>query len=80
MATVYRFMNVLEEIGALRWKNGYQFQYNQEGGGRLLKVTYEDGKVIFLDKDTVIRILEKDLNLKLENKGKIKDIIPVDEM
>lgn len=24
IATIYRMMNVLEEIGALKWRNGYQ--------------------------------------------------------
>lgn len=49
VATVYRMVNALEEIGAISRKNMYKVEYEEEGGN-------QDGCEIILDDDTTYHL------------------------
>lgn len=55
VATVYRMINVLEEIGAIDRKNMYRVEY-REG------CNHEDGCEIILEDDTVLRMPKEKLD------------------
>lgn len=54
-ATVYRMVNVLEEIGAISRKNMYKVAYSEQCG-------MEDACIVVLDDDTVYHLSAKDWN------------------
>lgn len=58
MATIYRMVNLLEEIGALKWRNEYQICDEQSAVGKCL-VEMEDSSCVELDQDTLKLVLEK---------------------
>lgn len=76
MATIYRMMNVLEEIGALEWKNGYRICYRGYQSFGEFIVEMEDSSLLKLSSKSLNQVLEKGMDAcgYLEGR-KIKQII-----
>lgn len=58
MATIYRMVNLLEEIGALKWRNEYQIFDDQKPVTQCL-VELSDASFVELDQDSFKQVLEK---------------------
>lgn len=70
VATIYRTINALEKIGALKRKNPYQLcGRGQEMDGKFL-VELEDASVVVLDMSSLISVMEKGLKQCGYSQGK----------
>lgn len=76
MATIYRMMNVLEEIGALEWKNGYRICYREFVPMDSFVIEMEDSSLLKLDSQSLSQVLEKGMTAcgYLKNR-KVKQIM-----
>lgn len=59
MATIYRMVNLLEEIGALRWRNEYQILDKECTPVKDCLIELEDSSCIELEGEALKKILEK---------------------
>lgn len=59
MATIYRMMNVLEEIGVLEWKNGYRICYREYAPLGEFLIEMEDSSMVKLNSKKLSQVLEK---------------------
>lgn len=59
MATIYRMMNLLEEIGAIKWRNQYILCDTQKEPLERCTVKLEDGSQIELNSIRLYEIMEK---------------------
>lgn len=62
MATVYRMMNTLEEIGALKWRNEYTICEQEDPAIHICKVEFEDVSSMELKGDILHHVIEKGLD------------------
>ena len=62
MATIYRIMNVLEEIGALEWKNGYRICYREYQPLGEFYIEMDDSSLLSLNSHTLTQVLEKGMD------------------
>ncbi|MBQ7796534.1 MAG: transcriptional repressor [Lachnospiraceae bacterium] len=69
MATVYRMMNTLEEIGALKWRNEYRI-CEQEGSPKHCLVEFQDSSSMELKQEILHEILERGLEARGYLKGR----------
>lgn len=69
MATVYRLVNVLEEIGALKRKNAYQID-KQHMKAQTFIVELDDHTYISLNETLLSQIVEKGMTLSGFGKGR----------
>lgn len=75
VATIYRTINALEKIGALKRKNPYQLcGREQEVDGKFL-VELEDESVVVLDRSSLINVMEKGLKQCGYSQGKRVKVI-----
>lgn len=76
IATVYRVLALLEEIGAIDRKNMYQIQSETLGGDSMMASTQEE-KIIFVDKNNQVELIQanwyNDIKEHLKNSGMIRD-------
>lgn len=76
IATIYRMMNVLEEIGALKWRNGYQICGRGKQVSERIQIKLEDSSQITLEKDELKEVLGKGLEAYGYLKGrKVEEIL-----
>ena len=80
MATIYRMINVLEEVGAIRRENMYRVCAPQEDTtADECVVRLADEQVVELDKAALQRIIERGMEscgyLNAKNNNKIKSIL-----
>lgn len=76
MATVYRMMNILEEIGALKWRNEYRICEQNDGAVNCCLVEFGDLSCMELKEETLRAILELGLNAGGYLKGrKVKRVL-----
>ena len=80
LATIYRMINVLEEVGAIRRENMYRIvtpQEDQEADKCVIHL--HDEQLIELDKEALQRVLEKGMEscgyLQAEKQTRIKNIL-----
>lgn len=76
MATVYRMMNVLEEIGALKWRNEYRIceKENAESGKWI--VEFSDDSCIEMKDELFRNTVEHGLDVRGHLKGRyVKRVI-----
>lgn len=59
MATIYRMLNSLEEIGAVKRKNMYYLNENTNELSSGCKVALDNGSVIELDDEAMRQVLQK---------------------
>ena len=77
MATVYRMMNTLEEMGALKWRSEYRL-CEQERGHKGYLVEFQDSTSMELKQEVVNEILERGLDARGYLKGrKVRRVINV---
>lgn len=70
IATIYRTINALENIGALKQKSPYQLCcYGQEVNGNFL-IELDDGAVIELDQNALQDVIEKGIKQSGYSRGK----------
>ncbi|MDO4305624.1 MAG: transcriptional repressor [Eubacteriales bacterium] len=62
MATIYRIMNILEEIGALEWKNGYRICYREYMPLGEFMIEMDDSSLVKLDSKSLNQVLEKGMS------------------
>lgn len=75
MATVYRMMNILEEIGALKWRNEYKICDQGNSPSKKCFVEFGDASSMELKEDSLHGIIEKGLDSAGHLKGrKVKRI------
>ena len=68
MATVYRMMNTLEEMGALKWRNEYRIcEQNGAKSGYVLE--FQDSTILEIKPELLHGMLEKEL----ETRGYLKE-------
>lgn len=70
MATVYRMMNILEEIGALKWRNDYRICEKEERPSGKWIVELSDDTRLEMKDETFCNMLEKGLELRGHLKGR----------
>lgn len=68
MATVYRMMNTLEEIGALKWRNEYRICEQEEK--MEYQIRFQDSSTIEVKREVVYEILERGLDARGCLKGR----------
>lgn len=68
MATVYRMMNTLEEIGALKWRNEYRICEQEEK--KEYQIRFQDSSTIEVKREVVYEILERGLDARGCLKGR----------
>lgn len=61
MATIYRMMNLLEEIGAVKWRNQYVLCETKEETLENCTVRLEDGSKVELSSRQLYEIMERGL-------------------
>lgn len=69
MATVYRMMNTLEEIGALKWRNEYRICEPEEEK-REYRIRFQDSSTIEVKREVLYEILERGLDARGCLKGR----------
>lgn len=69
MATVYRMMNTLEEIGALKWRNEYRI-CEQEEEKKNYRIELQDSSSLEVKREMVHEILERGLEARGCLKGR----------
>lgn len=80
MATVYRMMNTLEEIGALKWRNEYKICDQRKADAKRCHVEFEDSSSMELKEEVLRAILERGLDVSGHLKGrKVKRVIMKEE-
>lgn len=62
MATVYRMMNVLEEIGALKWRNEYRIRELAQEKSKNWKIEFSDDTTLEIDDEMFRNFLENGLD------------------
>ena len=62
MATIYRMINLLEEIGALKRKRAYRI-YNEETQVHMCSIQLDDHTLIRLDGDKLKDIIQKGMEI-----------------
>ena len=78
IATVYRFLNTLEEIGAVERKNQYYVANSEEGTADHCVVEFCSGKKKTLSKEVFYRAVEEGMrHLGIEEKDEINQIISI---
>lgn len=70
IATVYRMMNILEEIGALKWRNDYRICEKEEKSSGKWIVEFSDDTRLELKDKEFCNILEKGLEACGHLKGR----------
>lgn len=76
MATVYRMINTLEEMGALKWRNEYTVYENRSPMFRSFQVEFADTTIIELKEESLYAVLEKGLDADGKLKGrKVKKVL-----
>lgn len=71
MATIYRMMNVLEEIGALKWRNGYRICLRNYQALDEFLVKMDDSSVVSLSSEALNEVLTKGLETCGYTQGKL---------
>ena len=80
MATVYRMMNILEEIGALRWRNEYRICEPEKQSVKKCMVEFGDDSCMELKEDSLRILLEKGLDSFWHLKGRrVRRVLLQDE-
>lgn len=76
IATVYRMLALLEEIGVINRKNMYQIQSETLGENSVMASAQEE-KVIFVNKNNQVELIQtnwyNDIKEHLKNEGMIRD-------
>ena len=76
IATVYRMLALLEEIGAINRKNMYQIQSETLGENNVMTSAQEE-KIIFVDKNNRVELIQaswyNEMKEHLKNRGMIQD-------
>lgn len=76
IATVYRMLALLEEIGAIDRKNMYQIQSETLGENNVMTSAQEE-KIIFVDKNNQVELIQaslyNEIKEHLKNRGMIQD-------
>lgn len=80
MATVYRMMNILEEIGALKWRNEYRICEQGTSLAKRCLIEFGDASVVELKEETLHAIMEMGLDVGGYLKGrKVKRVLLKEE-
>lgn len=74
MATIYRMVNILEEIGALQGKQSYRICCHGQPSSMICRVELDDRTCIILEDDRLSDVIEKGL----KTSGRIKNRKVVD--
>ena len=61
MATVYRMVNILEEIGALKCRNEYKIFDKKSDGSKKYVIRFSDDSSVELGADSLYKVLERGL-------------------
>lgn len=79
LATIYRMINVLEEVGAIRRENLYRVCTNEEIQADRCVVQLDDERLVELDREALQRIIESGMEscgyFKNRNHIKVKNIL-----
>lgn len=76
MATVYRMMNTLEEIGALKWRNEYRICEQDGTPVKSCLVEFHDSSSMELRPEMLSEILERGLEARGHLRGrKIRNVM-----
>ena len=80
MATVYRMVNLLEEIGALQWRNEYKIFEKTKEKTRKYLIKFADASSMELKADSFHKVLERGLEVSGHLEGrKVKHISMAEE-
>ena len=80
MATVYRMVNLLEEIGALQWRNEYKIFEKTKEKPRKYLIRFADASSMELKADSLHKVLERGLEVSGHLEGrKVKRILMAEE-
>lgn len=69
MATIYRMVNILEEIGALQGRQSFQICCHNYGASVACKVSLDDESCIILEEDKLSDVIEQGL----KTSGRLKN-------
>ncbi len=70
MATVYRMMNILEDIGALKWRNEYKLCEQAKVPNASFQVEFSDASKMELRDEALRTVVEKGLDAGGHLKGR----------
>lgn len=79
LATIYRMINVLEEVGAIRRENMYRVCTQEEKEAQQCLIKLDDERSVELDRAALQRVIENGMAscgyFKSGNAGKVKSIV-----
>lgn len=76
MATIYRMMNLLEELGALKWRNQYCICDAEQAHLEACTVEMEDTSKVELNEKTIRKVFEKGMEACGYTEGKkVKHVV-----
>lgn len=76
LATIYRMINLLEEIGVLQTRNEYQICAPEDTGISSCMIEFENEQKVVLDREKLYQVLEKGMKqCGFANVGPVKCVI-----